>query len=104
MAKRTLSKKEQDEIKKKVSVLHYYFYFKFYPRCFIEHICVYSLSVHFPGFRKMSGQQQRSMRSFLLLSKEVQRAKSRPLSVGVLQMLQKVTVLSSVTVFSAAVS
>lgn len=44
-------------------------------------------------FRRMSGQRQRFMRNFLLLLKEEGRAKSRPLSVVVLQMQQKVKYL-----------
>lgn len=41
-------------------------------------------------YRRMSEQQQRSMRSFLQLLKEEVRAKSRPLFGVVLQMQQKV--------------
>lgn len=41
-------------------------------------------------YRRMSEQQQRFMRSFSLLLKEEVRAKSKPLSVVVWQMQQKV--------------
>lgn len=96
VAKRTLSKKEQDEIKKKVS--NWLLYARLYVICnnwvqfkkncknFIYWFMLTLVSM----YRRMSEQQQRSMRSFLQLLKEEVRAKSRPLFGVVLQMQQKV--------------
>lgn len=98
VAKRTLSKKEQDEIKKKVSMGD--FFWRILPNYIIytNIICKMSLSnmeyvftlILVSVFRRMSGQQQRFMRNFLLLLKEEGRVKSRLLCVVVLQMQQKV--------------
>lgn len=99
VAKRTLSKKEQDEIKKKVSdsflrilfvlsVITGYSFSKKKKNTCLDLMYLFMLTL-VSLYRRMSGQQQRFMRSFLRLLKE-ERAKSRPLSVVVLQMQQKV--------------
>lgn len=84
VAKRTLSKKEQDEIKKKVSIECLED-----PVCFsaVQSVCLLNVLC---VFRRMRGRQQRFMRSSLLLLKVEARAKSKPLSAAVLQMLLKV--------------
>lgn len=96
VAKRTLSKEEQDEIKKKVRFAFLFFenigcgnWVYVFILLLCNLMCLFTLTL-VSLFRRMSGQQQRFMRSFLLLLKEEGRVKSRPLSVVGLQMQPKV--------------